>query len=393
MKNIKILFISDKGYQFGGVEINALNLAIELRKQGYIVKILTSDINPTDTPLFSNYTFKGYDEKSPFRWFYRIFYFPSYIKLKLILKEFKPDIIHLHNIFYQVSPSVLLAVGNIPTILRLCSYELICPMGGIIKFDGSRCISPGKHDLRCTGSVKGYLYELIKQFIHKYLLKKISLYLAPSESIKRDFFNQSIISSPIVVIHNGIPLLRYFPIINYNKLLYVGRLSSEKGVDVLLRAIKIIKKKVSNIKVDIVGDGPDKNALINLCRNLDLDENVRFVGKIYNNKIIDYYKKCTLLIIPSIWFEPFGLVGIEAMSVGRPVIASRVGGIPEWLENGKSGFLVNPGNSKQIAEKVIELFSDRKHIEEMSKNAYRNAERFSMKDYVKGIKKIYQKLF
>ena len=97
----------------------------------------------------------------------------------------------------------------------------------------------------------------------------------------------------------------------------------------------------------------------------------------------------TIIIVPSIYGEPFGLVGVEAFSVGRPVIASRVGGIPEWLDDGKTGFLVDPGNPEQISEKVIKLFSDKKLLEEMGKNAHKKAEQFSIDKHTKKIEKIY----
>jgi hypothetical protein len=157
MKKLKILFINDRGYSAGGAEVIILKQLEELKKRGYSVKMFASDINPTDVPLFSEYTFKGYDEKSAIGWFKRVFNIDSYYKLKQIIKEYKPDIIHLQNIFYQVSPSILLAVGNIPTIMTLHSYDLICPTGALVKSDNSRCISPGKHDLWCTGSMKGYV--------------------------------------------------------------------------------------------------------------------------------------------------------------------------------------------------------------------------------------------
>jgi glycosyltransferase involved in cell wall biosynthesis len=392
MKKLKILIICDRAYIYGGSEVIILNEKKGLIRRGHEVKILSSDL-PNDKISFADYTFKGFSENTAIKWLNCIFNFNSYIKLKQVLREYKPDIIHLHNIFNQVSPSVLFAVGNIPTVLTLHSYELICPMGGLIKPDGSRCISPGKHDLRCTGSIKGYLYEVIKQFIHKYLLKKISVYIAPSGSIKRDFSNQRIISSPIIVIHNGIQLLKFSPIINNKSLLYVGRLSKEKGVDVLLRAIKIIKESVHDIVVDIVGDGPEKNMLINLSDDLYLNDNVRFIGSIPHNKIGDFYKQCTALIVPSVWGEPFGLVGIEAISIGRPVIASNVGGISEWLDDEKTGYLVEPGNSNQIAEKVIKLFSHKRLLEQMGKNERKKVEQFSIEIHVKKLEKIYQKMY
>jgi len=392
MKKLKILLINDRGYLTGGVEINVLKLSEELKKRGHTVKILTSDINPTDVPLFSDYTFRGYNENSVIRWFKWVFNLDSYFKLKQILKEYKPDIIHLQNIFYQVSPSILLAAGNIPTILTLHSYELICPPGTRVTSDGSRCVSPGKHDLRCTGSIKGYVYEVIKQFIHKFLFKKISIYIAPSKSIKRDFLNQHIISSSIVVVHNGIKLMKISPILNYKNLLYVGRLSKEKGASVLLEATKLIKVSVPDIIVDIVGDGPDRDMLISLSKHLGIEKNIRFVGNIPHDKIEDFYKKCTLLIVPSVCSDNFPTVCIEAMSVGRPTIGSNVGGIPELVDDGNTGFLVQPDNPRQIAAKTIHLLSDSNLIKVMSEKAVTKSKSLSLDENVNSLEQLYKKI-
>lgn len=389
MKKLKILIICDKGFVFGGTEILILNEKEGLIKRGHEVKVFSSDVS-NDQVNFGDYTFKGFSENSLIKWFSYVFNFNSYIKLRQVLREYKPDIIHLHNIFYQVSPSVLFAVGNIPTVLTLSSYELICPTGAMIKSDGSRCISPGKHDLRCTGSIKGYLYETIKQFVHKYLLKKIALYIAPSESIKGDFLNQKIISSPITVIHNGIPLMAFSPLVNYKRLLYVGRLSKEKGVEVLLRAMKIIKERMPEIIVDIVGDGPEKNILIKLSNDLNLGNNVRFVGSIPHNKIGDFYKLCTAIIVPSICADNFPTVCIEAMSIGRPIIGSRVGGIPELINDGDTGFLIQPGDSRQLADKVIYLINNLDLIRIMSEKAFVRSRLFSLDEHINSLEQMYK---
>jgi len=392
MNKLKILFINDFGYRLGGVEVNLINQAFELRRRGYTIKILTSDANPSNSSLVSDYTFKSYSDKSLSRLFNQIIYIPSYLKLKNVIEEYQPHIIFLHNIFHSVSPSVLLAVGNIPTILALHSYELICPTGAIIKQDGSRCVSPGSHDLRCTGSLKGYVYEHIKQEIHRLLLKKVAAYIAPSESIKRDFTNQRPISSQIRMIYNGIEPAKYEPIKNFNRILYVGRLSKEKGIDVLLKAINKIKKEIPNIKVDIVGDGPEAEHLKSLSESLNLQNTVFFSGKVEKDKVNDYYNKCTFLVLPSVCPESFSLVGIEALNIGRPVIGSNLGAIPEWLIDMKCGFLFNPGDVDNLVEKSLTLLKNKTMLLNMSKYGSKYSRKFSNDTNVDNLEKLFFEL-
>lgn len=376
MKKLKILIICDRGFLLGGVEINILRQSYELKRRGHSVKVLSSDYNPSNKPLYSDYTFRGFKENNLIKWILQIFNPISLGEVIKAIKEYQPDIIYLHNIFYQASPSILLATKGIPTVMVLCSYEVICPTGALVKPDGSRCVSPGKHDLRCTGSIKGYIYELIKQEIHRLLLKNVTMYIAPSESIKRDFTGQRLISSPIKVIYNGIDPSKYEPINNFHRILYVGRLSKEKGVEILLKAANKIKKEFSNIKVDIVGDGPEAEHLKSLSKLLDLQNTVSFVGKVEEDKVMDYYKNCSFLAVPSICPESFSLVGVEALSIGRPVIGSNLGAIPEWLVDKKCGFLFTPGSVESFANKSLALLKNKQLLQKMSKFGYQYSRKF-----------------
>lgn len=378
MKKLRILIICDRGYIVGGTETNILRQSYELEKRGHLVKILTSDYNPADKQLYSNYTFRGYRENGLVKWILQIFNPISLVETIKAVKEFKPDVIYLHNIFYQASPSILLATKGIPTVMVISSYEVICPTGAIVKPDGSRCVTPGKHDLRCTGSIKGYIYEKIKQEIHRILLKNVTIYIAPSESIKRDLTDQKIISSPIKVIYNGIEPTKYEPIRNYNRILYVGRLSKEKGVEVLLRAAKKIKETFPDIMVDIVGDGPETEHLKSLSKSLNLQNTVSFVGKIEKDEVINYYKNCTFLVVPSICPESFSLVGIEALHIGRPVVGSNLGAIPEWLKDNKCGFLFEPLNDNDLYNKSLILLGNKGLLDKMSEYCYEYSSNFTL---------------
>jgi glycosyltransferase involved in cell wall biosynthesis len=394
MKKIKILYISDRGYIQGGVEVVLLAQANDMKSKGHEVRMFTGDYNPANLPLFSDFTFKvfdfdGFHKKTFINWLNQIFNIRSYFGLRKILKTFKPDVIHLHSILYQVSPSILTAASNIPIVYTLHDYGLICPTGAIVRPDGSRCVTPGKHDLRCTGSIKGYAYESVKQYIHKFLLKKVSLYITPSESMKRDFTGQKIIQAPIKAIYNGVALFEYRPFQNYNRILFVGRLSKEKGAETLIRAFKIIKDSLHDVRLDIVGDGPELFNLKTLCGKLGLEEYVQFHGHIDKKNIEDYYIKSTIAVVPSICPETFSMAGVEALSVGRPVVGSDIGAIPEWLVDNKCGFLFTPGDAGSLSFKILALLKDRRLLKEMSEFGSNYSRKFSVDANTNSLEDLY----
>jgi glycosyltransferase involved in cell wall biosynthesis len=391
MKKLKILIINDKGFPFGGVEVRILNQKRELIRRGHVVKIFSSNFD-YGKENFSDYRFSGFNEKSIIKWFNQIFNLRSYFKLKEILKEFKPDIIHIFNIYYQVSPSILKCLKNIPTIMSICSYEMICPMGAVPASSVKCNYKFRKQCLKCIGSFKGYYYEKVKQKIYKIFLNNVDVFVAPSKNTKKNFKKQDFINSEVITIYNGIKLLKYSEIKNTKTILYVGRLSKEKGVEYLLKAMPLIIKEIPTVHLDIVGDGDEKHRLEILTKELNLEKSVAFIGSISHSEVEKYYKKANIVTITSIWPEPFGLIGPEAMSVGRPVIGTKVGGIPEWLEDGRTGFLVEPKNSKDIANKIIKLFENQKLLKMMGKRAYIKSAQFSIEEYAKNLESLYEKI-
>lgn len=386
---MKILMISNYGSKIGGAEIYMFNLKEELEKRGYIVKILSSNAYP-EKKHFNDYEFKGFNEKSVGRIIYYIFNPCSYFELKKILKESKPDVVHLHTIS-RASASILLCLKNIATVMTVHDYALICP--DAIRLLPSLKICNrnfGRCCFECIG--KRYYWEEIKYGVYKKLLKNVDVFIPNSKFVGRILKRNKIrqISKDFKF---GIRLLNYSMIREASNLLYVGRLTKEKGVEYILKAMPAIIKKILKTHLNIVGDGPEKENLKKLSKQLKLEKHVTFFGQIPNKEIGKYYKESTIAIVPSIWPEPFGLIGPEAMSVGRPVIASNVGGTPEWLEDGKTGYLVEPRNPKQIAEKVIKLLSNRKLMEKMGRNARKKVEKeFDIKKHVKEIEKVYREV-
>ena len=389
---MKILVINDTGVEYGGVSTYIGLIRSELGKKNHTVKILSSDVY-YGKEHFSDYEFGGEKNRDTIKWFFnKLFNFKSYFKTKEVLKDFKPDIVHLNYIDNQVSPSVLACLRDIPVVMTLHDYSLFCPMGRILPSQEICEKYFGKHCIKCIGSIKGYYYEKIKQKVYKILLNNIDSFIAPSRNLKKNFKKQNFINREIITITNGIAIFKYNEVKDTKKILYVGRLSSEKGVEYLLNAIPLILIKQPKARCDIVGDGPEREKFERLVKNLKLSKNVKFCGKIAYEKIEEYYRKSTVVVIPSICPEAFSLVGVEAMSVGRVVVGTNVGAIPEWLEDGKTGFLVEPKNSKDIANKIIKLFKDQNLLKVMGKRAHIKSAQFSIEEHINNLEKLYKRI-
>jgi glycosyltransferase involved in cell wall biosynthesis len=184
------------------------------------------------------------------------------------------------------------------------------------------------------------------------------------------------------VISNAVPIPKFLNLcsIKTYDILFVGRLTKQKGVEILLKAIKILKNEYSrNMKIAIVGDGELKENLDNLTVELGVDREVKFLGVRKNIKELMVSSK--IIVLPS-RSEGFGIVIIEAMSNMLPVIATNVGGIPELIENGKDGILVPPENPKALARAINNLLENKELREKLSKAAYKKVKKeFSIKSY------------
>ncbi|EYD72067.1 glycosyltransferase [Limimaricola hongkongensis] len=142
-----------------------------------------------------------------------------------------------------------------------------------------------------------------------------------------------------------------------DRLLFVGRLSAVKGVPVLLRAFAQARQARPDLTLDLVGDGPDRAVLERLARDLGLGDAVRFHGYRGQSEVAALLRDTGILVLPS-FAEGVPVVLMEAMAAARPVIATRVGGVSELVEDGRSGLLVPPGAEAPLAEAIAALAGD-----------------------------------
>ena len=185
-------------------------------------------------------------------------------------------------------------------------------------------------------------------------------------AISRSVFEDAVdampsVASKLVRITNALPAsavpaspLPFAP----PRLLFIGRLSTEKAADTAIRATAFARDRGYHFDLEIAGDGPQRSQLQALTRSLDLDDHIHFSGWMAPECIPALINTATAILVPSRWREPFGLVALQAMQMGRPVIASAVGGLPEIVEDGEAGLLVAPDDVPAMAHAILRLLGN-----------------------------------
>jgi starch synthase len=235
-----------------------------------------------------------------------------------------------------------------------------------------------------------------KNFVSRYLFKKsASLYIAVSKWLVDLLRDLGVPSERIKVVYNGVDTNKFAfgdQEKKENTILFVGRLTPAKGLPTLLNALDHIKRRVS---LQIVGPVPNVqygNELRILANKVvsRTGHDVKFLGVQPEEELVRLYQGASFLAMPSL-SEPFGIVGLEALSCGTPVVASSVGGIPEFIENGKNGFLVPPTDPTKLAQAIQSLLDDRKLRIRFGKEGRRLVEeKFSARTMIEKLVHMYE---
>ncbi len=321
-------------------------LAEELVTRGYKLILITDGckqqlINPTSNPAI--YTWPS---KRPTK-------IKDAIFLARIIREYRPVAI-LSN-FGSVNISLLIS-WLFKVKLRYASYRT----------------SADYDFLNGREKFKQEFFKLRKIFVYKFATMLFPVSEAMVKELEEIF---KVPRKKIKYFHNALedPLSINLAKKNQNQknLICVGRLNFGKGQDLLINAVPIIKKSYPDIQLNFLGSGDWKEDLETLVSKLGLERNIHFLGHVPHHDIFGYISNAYVLILPT-RFEAFSFVIIEAMSVGTPVIASKIGGIPEIIRHGIDGYLVSTENIENLAEKILELLNNPNLRERMSKNARQN---------------------
>ena len=379
---MKVLVLTSVGYKAGGAETILVKINPYLSDKGYTIKTLASDLG-ADKEHFNDYTFKNISTTGLLKPFVFLFNPSSFFVLKRVLREYKPDLVHLH-LMHEITPSALFLLKKYPAVMTLHGAETF--LSELLLWDLK---SEDQEDLNMAGRFRYFYFNSIQKFFYKFALKNVDIFIAPSIYMQKVAKTDV---SPIIHLPNFIELQQFHTIRNNYNLLFVGRLEKMKGVEFLIQAISTIIKVFPQTTLTIVGDGGNKSDLLNLVKKLQIEKYIQFRGWVEHKDLDPYYARASIVVIPSIAPENFPTVCNEAMSAGRPVIGTSIGGIPEIIDDGVNGYLVKPESSEQIAEKVIKLFAEEKLLEEMGRNARKKAEEFSIEKHVDTLGKIYEEV-
>ncbi|HEX2589812.1 MAG TPA: glycosyltransferase family 4 protein [Gaiellales bacterium] len=293
-------------------------------------------------------------------------------KMGRLLADRTPDLAHVHNIYHQLSPSLLapLRRRGVPVVMTVHDFKLVCPVYSLLSHGEicERCVSNGfgpavRH--RCNrGSLSGSLLVAGETWAHRRLglyRDGVDVFITPSAFARDRLITGGYPAERIVVVPNCVVADDYHPLHRAgDHALYVGRLSREKGVEVLVRAAA-----ASGARVKMVGDGPLRPTLERMIAESGAD--VELLGFRSGEELSAAVQAASAVVMPSICHDNCPLAVIEAMAWGKPVIGSRVGGIPELVRDGEEGLLVPHGDTAALGAAMLRLQEDPELAERMGR--------------------------
>ncbi len=396
---MKILEINKFNYLKGGADRHFLDVVALLKSAGHNVAVFSMHSPKNIFSPWQKYfvSYVGYNRNDSTLWqkikgVGRMFYsFEAKNKMRKLLIDFQPDIVHIHNIYHQISPSILgeIKKQNIPIVMTVHDNKLVYPHY-LPERDSARV-----EDLKFWSFVarRKFKNSLVKSFLaalefkaHRYFgmyAKNIDLYISPSQFTKTKLIAGGIATEKIIVL----------PHFSYQQdpseegeissgekyVLHFGRLSKEKGVNRLIE----IFKNLPRINLYLAGRIEDDLEIPKL-------KNIKYAGFQSPKELEKLIKNASLVVSTSKLWETFGLIALEAIVNGKPFIGFSGEAFAEIIEDGKSGYLVR--NEKEMQEKIAELYENENLRKTFSQNALRRAKDFAAQDYLQKITALFKKL-
>jgi glycosyltransferase involved in cell wall biosynthesis len=312
-------------------------------------------------------------------------------KLTIVLNDFKPDVIHINNFNYQLTPSIIYAANEykkragkkVKIVFTAHDYQLICPNHQLYSekdYVCEKCI--GAHFGNCVknkcihsstaksliGTIEATVYNSLKTY------KYIDCVICPSDFMKNKMDTNPIFKGKTITLHNFIDTVNTAPSNKKDYVLYFGRYSREKGIYCLVNS--------TNTNFVCAGSGEFEDYI-------DKASNTENVGFKTGEELIELIKGAKCTVYPSVWYEncPFSIM--ESISYGTPVVASNIGGIPELIDDQKTGILFEPNNIEEFESAIHSITDDDKKADQMSKNCL-NKHFYTVEEYAQKLLNIYQ---
>lgn len=389
---MKVLVVHDYGTLSGGAEHVSVLLRDGLRRRGHDARMFASTACPLRIENVADYSCYGTVSRA--RKILQVANPWAARRLRIVLREFRPDIVHLRMFLTQLSPLILRPLAGFHTLLHVGSYETICPLLTKTLPDGSDCRRVA--GMACYGegcvSLMGAARVLMQTGLFKRWRATIKLVVANSEWTRRRLVADGVDAATSV--WNGVPVRPPRPPLSSPPTIaYAGRLVRKKGVDVLVRAMAAIATAQPEARLIVAGDGPERPELERLIAASGVESRVRMLGHRSRAELDVLLASAWVQVIPSRWEDPFPNVAAEAMMRGTAVIATRWGGVTEIVREGESGLLVGPGDVAALAASLRCVLDSRDFAERMglTARAFALAE-LTEERFIGRFEKIYERL-
>lgn len=399
---MKVLMVNKFLFPNGGSETYIFDIGKELIKMGHEVQYFgMEDKNRIVGNHAESYTSSMDFHASgvqkllyPFKIIYSV---EARKKIREVLDDFKPQVVHLNNINFQLTPSIIYEVRKwekqqkckVKIIYTAHDFQWVCPNHMLMipatkelcfQCEGGKYGQCAKN--KCIhnsgvksilGSVEGYLYKILKTY------EEVDTIICPSKFMENMLSTNPNLKDKLITIHNYCTVNSDEIKEKKDYVLYFGRYSEEKGMDVLLKACE----KLPEVSFVFAGDGPLKEQVEKLS-------NVENKGFLNGDELRNVIAQARFAVVPSVWYENCPFTVIEAQKLGTPVIASDLGGIPELIDAGKTGEVFEAGNVVQLIEKISELWLNKEKIIDYSENC-RRKDFDSLEKYCEKLLSIYFK--
>lgn len=399
---MKILMVNKFLYSRGGCENYMLFLGEHLKKLGHEVEYfgMYDEKNIVGNSAEKYTQNMDFHSKGFGRFFYPfkiIYSFEAKRKIVQVIDNFKPDIIHMNNINFQLTPSVIYGAKKrgVPVVQTVHDYQMICPNHLLYNFDKNeiceKCLNGSYtnciknkciHNSRVKsiiGTIEAKLYSLLNTY------KKVDLFISPSYFLEKKLLSANeVYKGKTKTIHNFINKDKFICEDNAveDYIAFAGRLSKEKGVEELAEAAKLLPEYTFMV----AGDGPDKDMLKDI-------ENVKLVGFLSGDKLTQFMGKARVLLVPSIWFENCPLSILEAQCMGVPVATINNGGMAELVKDGLTGILIDEPTPEEIALKLRQVLENQDYYKTLRENCKKEKENIlSVETYCDILIQEYEKL-
>jgi glycosyltransferase involved in cell wall biosynthesis len=392
---MRLMWVHERFGAWGGAEANIQVTAAELRRRGHEVCILHGAATGLQQAEWSQ-LFPDREslpeENAP----------DASAAIQSAVERFQPDAIYVHKLTGLSLLEALVAAGR-PLVRMVHDHDLYCMRSYkyhyLSRHICDRALSP-YCVFPCGGTVArnrdgGFPIKLVSYEAKRRELelhRKFAKLLVATRYM-RDQLAANGIAADRIEIHAPVPAAPESPLQSSfdarNRLVYAGQIIRGKGVDVLLQALA---KVTEPFECEILGDGSHRAHCEQLRDELGLHERVRFHGFVSQERIQEFYSDCSVAVMSSVWPEPFGATGLEAMRHGLPVVAFDAGGIREWLMDGWNGYLVPWMDRTRFAAQIDELLRDKARARKFGERGrYWVRVHYGFSDYVDGLERLFRR--